>query len=201
MFHTLLSKLFLTKYLEKDEKVLFIAHKHHIILFWDILQVVLLGCLVPFGLVFSNPGLFPVAVVVGVFFWLRFAHQFMLWFFDCWIFTNKGVTDVRWVNLFHRQTINVGYRHCEGMTVTVKGFWQTILRMGDMVLDRDAQNAPMLLHNAYRPHRIEERFLGAKSAAAHDTKEGTGSGSEKIKVLLSEMLTEYAANKGISLED
>lgn len=198
MFHKLLSKLFLVKYLEPDETVLFIAHKHLIILFWDIFQVALLGILVPFGLVFSNHELFPVAVIVAVVFWLRFLHQFMLWFFDCWIFTNKGVTDVRWVNLFHRQTINVGYRHCEGMTVTVRGFWQTVLRMGDMVLDRDAQNAAMLLHNASRPHYIEERFMAAKAAATHS---GPQENSEKIKYLLSEMLNEYAANKGVSLED
>lgn len=199
MFHTLLSKIFLRKYLEQDEMILFIAHKHHIILFWDIIQVAILGVLIPFGLVFSNPQLYPVALIIGIVFWIRFLHQFMLWFFDCWIFTNKGVTDVRWINLFNRQTINVGYRHCEGMTVRIQGFWQTVLRMGDMTLDRDAQNTPMLLTNAYRPHRIEERFLAAKAAAA--SHKNPGESSEKIKHLLSEMLHEYAANKGISLED
>ena len=200
MFHRLLSKTFFHKYLEHDEQILFIAHRHLIILFWDLLQLIALGVLLPIFMVASNPELFPAAFITCVFFILRFLHQFLLWFFDCWLFTNRGVIDIRWVNLFNRQTINVGYKHCEGMTVSVRGFWHTILQMGDMVLERDSSNTIMKLHNAYHPHSIEEKFLKAKEAWQsgdhHVNKE-----QEKIKLLLAEMLQEYAASRGINIEE
>lgn len=85
------------------------------------------------------------------------------------------------------------------MTVTIRGFWQTILRMGDMTLDRDAGALGMVLHQAYRPHRIEERFHAAKTAAR--TSGSINQSSEKVKNILSEMINQYAAENDISLED
>lgn len=200
MIHkSFLGKAIFNKYVEKDEKVLYIAHQHGIVLVWDVLQVWLLGVMIPWYLIMANHTLLPLAVLIAFFFWVRFIYKAFLWFFDCWIFTDRGVIDVQWVSLFHRRTINVDYRHCEGITVHVRGFWQTIFRMGDMVLERDSDTNIMRLRNGADPHKVEDKFIEAK-AEAH-TAHGNTSKSAQIKELLAEMLQEYASNKGITLED
>lgn len=188
------------KYVEPGESVLFIAHQHGIVLYWDVLQMLLLAVGIPMFLVASNPELLPVALLIALVFGLRFLNKFALWFFDCWVFTDRGIIDIRWKSIFKRDTINVDYKHTEGITVRVQGFWQTIFRMGDMTLDRDSTTAVMMLHNAANPHKVQDRYMSAKAQALAGTNTMSSSTS-KIKDLLSEMIQDYAQQKGISIDD
>lgn len=199
MLHrSFIGKAVFRKYVEKDENVLFIAHQHGIVLYGDVLQFALLGAILPAYISTANPKLAPVSFLVTAFFTIRFLYKVFIWFFDCWILTDKGVIDVQWINLFYRRTTRTDYRHCEGITVVIKGFWQTVLRMGDMTLDRDSETHTMRLKNAANPHKVEERFIEAKAQIAAQS---GGSRSAKIKDLLAEMLEEYASQKGITFEE
>jgi len=188
------------KYVEPGESVLFIAHQHGIVLYWDVLQMLVFAIGLPMFIVSSNPELYPVAILIALFFGLRFLNKFALWFFDCWVFTDRGIIDIRWKSIFKRDTINVDYRHTEGISVRVRGFWQTIFRMGDMTLDRDSTTAIMNLHNAAHPNKVQDRYMAAKAQALIGSNT-MGSSTAKIKDILSEMIRDYAEQKGISVHD
>ncbi len=200
MHNSIIGNNIFAKYLEPEEQVYYIAHNHPIILVRDIIFFILVGLLLPYGLWFSNPDLLALSSLICGLSIIRFSYQYSLYFYDCWIITNKGIIDIEWISFFNRKIIRVEFEHFEGISTSVRGFLNTIFRKGDVTLIRIIEDDHQIsIKDAYRPVRIESEVLHAKDRY-HKISQGTkGEHHDKVVELLSDMLHDHAKRKGIKL--
>lgn len=188
------------KFLEPGEEIYYIAHNHPLLIIRDIILFLLIGLLIPYGLWFSNPDLSILSLVILVLSILRFGYKYALYYYDCWLVTNKGVIDIEWISFFNRKIIRIEFEHFEGITTEVKGFLNTLFLKGDVILIRivDDENQ-VAIYDAYRPKKIETEVLRAKELYHNKQRTNQGERHGKVVELLSELLDEHAKKKGVDL--
>jgi len=187
------------QYLEKREKVVYVGHKHIVLLIKPLFVLAAFGVALPWFLYMSNPELLMAAVSIAVLSWFRFLYRFLLWFFDCWVITNKGVIDIAWESFFNRKNIRFAFDNFEGITTEINGFWRTILRMGDVMLIRIVDTNQIRLTDAGNPNKIESKVLKAKTDYHHHINEDKMKKEEFITGVIADMVADYAERNNIDL--
>ena len=189
-------------YLDKNENILFIAHKHGVLILGHAIAYVLLGVVLPMVLFATGDAWFwqILALLLAITSFLNFLHRFLLWYYDCWLVCDQGIIDIKWGSLLNRKNIRYTYGNFEGITTEIRGFWNTLLRLGTVTLIRQVDVHQIELVDASNPKRIEEKVLELKAQHAEEMKKSGNSKHGKVTELLSEMLAEYAEKRGVSLE-
>jgi len=188
------------KYLEPGEQIRYIGHNHVFILLRDAAIYLLLGVIIPYGLWFSNPDLWPLSfLLVGLSF-IRFFYKASLWYFDVWIITHGGIIDVEWKGFFNRKIIRISFEHFEGISTQISGMWNTFIRKGRITLVRNIDNHPIILKHAYHPAHIESEVIKSQASFHEETKKTTTEKHEVLKDILTEMIADYAERSGRSLD-
>ncbi len=186
-------------YLEPEEHVHYVGHKHPILLAKSLFVFSLIGVGIPWYLYASNPDLLWVSITIAGIGLLRFSLDFVIWFFDCWVVTNKGVIDIQWESLFNRKNIRFAYDNFEGISTEINGFWNTLLRKGDVMLIRLVDTNQVLLTETLRPNRLENKVLEAKTNYHHHVNETRMKKQEFVSGVITDMVKEYADRNGIDL--
>ena len=157
---------------EKDEKVELFLRRHRFVIFKDFLMLIFLG-LAPFLLyffftiimpsVFENQFIY-ISLVLGFslyyfYIWLTFFHQFVDYYLDVWIVTNRRIINIEQKGLFHRTISEQRLYRIQDVTSDVKGIIPTMLRFGDIHVQSAGEQHWFNFKQVPNPYEIRKRIL------------------------------------------
>ena len=165
----MLETFFFGRHLEDDEKVTMIVHKH-----WTIGLKELMAPTISFVLAWGLLALrqTPLAVsIAGVWgiaslaWWVR---NFLDYYLDVWIITDRGIIDLEWRGWFHRQSSRILYSDIQGVSTEINGIAGTLLRYGTVAVEKISTGTTIALPFAPRPRSVESRILKNMEGYLHD---------------------------------
>lgn len=167
---------------QKDEQVLVVIRAHPIInIGWVLTSIFLL--VVPlsvliyfiFGLSISLPFSLATAlvatliwalIIVGIAF-----QQFLHWYFNLYILTNKRIVDIDFFGLFHRRVSQTHLFNIQDITYSKAGILQNFLDFGDLHLQTAGTAPNFEFHNIPDPEESQEQVLSlVEQATGHRLK-------------------------------
>lgn len=136
---------------DDDEKVLYLLRRHVVVnIPWVLLSLIML--LVPFVLppilAFSGLDLIkilpPSYLVVVTFFWYLVTltylfENYLLWYSNAYIVTNKRVVDVDFFSLLNYRVSETSIQNIEDITYSIQGLIQTIFNFGSVSVQTAAE--------------------------------------------------------------
>lgn len=158
----MLQGFFFQRHLDDDETILMVVHKHWMlgfktlwlpttvfVLVWSVLYVVRTQYVV-YGISLGALG--------TAIWWIR---NFMDYYLDAWVITDKGVIDLEWHGWFHRTSARVLYSDIEGVGYEIKGIAGTLIGYGEMSLEKISSGSAVSMPYVYKPRRVESTILQA----------------------------------------
>jgi hypothetical protein len=132
-----LRKFFFSRHLDDEEKIVLVVQKHWLLGVKALYAPTLVFIAVWSMLYFSRTdyvlyGVLLAALGVAIW-WIR---NFMDYYLDAWLITNKGIIDLEWHGWFHRTSSRVLYSDLEGVEYEVKGIFGTLLNYGEMTIEK-----------------------------------------------------------------
>ncbi len=103
------------------------------------------------------------SVGVGIW-WLR---NFMDYYLDVWIITNKGVVDLEWHGWFHRTSARVLYSDIQGLEYEIKGIFGTLIGYGVLKLEKISTGGTISMPYVKCPRKVEAVILQAMEDYMH----------------------------------
>lgn len=158
-----ISNLLFKSHLEKGEEIRYIAHRHIFTEYKNLFKTIFLGGFLPLIFFILFP---PLKIAWGI--WLlfgifKFIYNLANWYFDAWLITNLSILDIEWNGFFNRTSTRVEYTALKGVSYEIKGFWNTILRYGNVNLELATLNSVVTLKNAASPRKVERFILDTQS--------------------------------------
>lgn len=184
-------------YLDDEEEILFIAHRHLFIMARDFARLLVIHIALPFAIWLFFPQMFWIYVGWAVIGFIRILLVIQDWYYDCWLVTNLGVIGVEWTGYFERASDRVEYQSIEGVSYKIKGVIPTMFNYGNITLAKLGGPSTVTLKDCYYPKRTEknivkyqEKFLTRKNF----TDQGV------LKQLLSDLVATHVKNHGVPEE-
>lgn len=203
MFHnTRFGRKIFIRDLQEGEDILYVGHVHTIVLIKDLTLYLIIGIAIPYILTLSHDNVaILIAGIMAICSFIRFYIKFLLWYFDCWVITEKGIIDYYWKNIFNKTVIRIEYGSFEGLAHEISGFWNTVLNKGTILVVKALDHHEVSLKNASNPKYIEQMILHAQKSHEHlHSAQRNANKQEMIQTLLAEMLANYAKEKGVDLD-
>ncbi len=127
-------RVFFKKFLEPEEEIIFVIHKH----WWTIIQA--MGKFVALGVIFPIMVLmlyWDVYVLVFLVPWILYIlalgiQDLVNWYHDALIMTNKNLVNIDWQGFFHSSANRIGYDHIDGVEFETSGIVATVFQFGDL---------------------------------------------------------------------
>ena len=161
----MLNEYFFYFHLDEEETIHLVVHKHWLIgikalwlptlifaLVWSILFIVRTKYAV-YGVALGATG-------IGIW-WIR---NFMDYYLDAWLITNKGVIDLEWHGWFHRSSSRILYSDINGVEYEIKGVFGTLIGYGTMALEKISTGDAITMPYVKKPRRVETAILEAMEA-------------------------------------
>lgn len=184
-------------YLEENEEILFVGHRHVIIMLRDFFRLFALHAFLPFILWLFFPQMFWIYIAWAFLGIVRVLLVIQDWYYDCWLITNMGVIGVKWTGFFDRTSDRVEYQAIEGVSYQIRGIIPTMLNFGDLTLAKLGAQTSVKLKNAYNPKRIEKNVV--KYQDKFMTKKNF-TDQEVLKQLLSDIVATHVKEHGLPNE-
>lgn len=164
----MLQKFFFTQHLDDEEKILLVVHKHWLLGIKSLWLPSLVFTAVWSILYFRQTeyivyGVSLAALGVGIW-WIR---NFMDYYLDAWVVTNKGVIDLEWHGWFHRTSSRVLYSDIQGLSYEVKGIAGTLFGYGELELEKISTGTTLSMPFVKKPRKVEAVILQAMEAYMH----------------------------------
>lgn len=164
----MLNKFFFTQHLDDEEEIKMVVHKH-----WLLgIKSLWLPSLVFIGvwslLYFARTKYFVYGVALsslGVSLW--WMRNFMDYYLDAWLITNKGVIDLAWHGWFHRTSARVLYSDIQGIEYEVKGIFGTLIGYGEVSLEKISTGGTISMEYVKSPRNVEALVLVCMEAYMH----------------------------------
>jgi hypothetical protein len=160
-----LNEYFFDRHLDDEETIHLVVHKHWLIgvkalwlptiifcLMWSILYLVRTKYVI-YGVALAEVG-------IGIW-WIR---NFMDYYLDAWLITNKGVIDLEWHGWFHRSSSRILYSDINGVEYEIKGIFGTLIGYGTMALEKVSTGDAITMPYVKKPRRVETAILEAMEA-------------------------------------
>jgi hypothetical protein len=189
-----IQKYIFSDYLEDGEDILWVCHRHPVVMLKDSLRILVVhggACAV---LWFFFPQLL---IIYGIWAFVGLIRLFFViqdWYYDAWLLTNMGIIGVEWTGFWDRSSARVEYPSVEGISYTLKGFWQTMMNYGDVTLAKFGGPSTITLKEAMNPKKMEkyvlkyqEKFMTSKNFQDQ----------EVLKQLLSDLVVEHVKKHGL----
>ncbi len=162
---------------DPDEKVILIVRRHPITnIKWIVISVFML--ILPFVLngfsVFSFlPYKFYFAAILGWYLLtLAFVFEnFLSWFFNVNIVTNKRVIDVDFVNLVYREVSDAEFGQIQDVTVKVGSVIRTLFDFGDIFIQTAAEIPEIEFEAIPHPDRVDKILRELRNQATRRLEE------------------------------
>ncbi len=150
-----------------DEEVLFVFHKHPIVMRKGlILGMVtwLLGPVFTLILTYTRPESPPtmaffglsllVSIILGLLVW---APSWVGWHFSVFIVTDQRFIQITQKGLFHRSVADLGLAQIQSVNYEVAGLQETLLGFGTIKMQTYVGD--LVIHEVHHPAKIQKRFL------------------------------------------
>lgn len=189
-----IDRIIFQKHLEKGEKVFFVAHKHWVMFFGPLVRILFFGFALPWVLYYVGfrAQLFLAFVLVWTLLAaIRLFYDFIDWYSDVWLLTSMSLIIVEWHGVFSNTSQRIGYEDTEGLAYTIKGFWGTLLRYGDVTL-KVISGSHIVLRNANGPKKIELALMRHQGSYMSDREKADAGG---LKQMLSQMVAHHLRHK------
>ncbi|MBU0766168.1 PH domain-containing protein [Patescibacteria group bacterium] len=190
-----LNSFLFDRHLDDEEEVTEIVHKHWIFgvkyLFWPSLSFLtawFLLYLAPFLVIFYISVIWSIASLV----WLL--RNFFDYYLDAWIITSKGIIDVEWHGWFHRESTRVLYSDIQGISYEINGIFSTLLRYGQVSVEKISTGNVVTLDYVTKPRRIESLILGNMELYLHSK---NMKDAKHVQELLGELVAQQVQLQGI----
>lgn len=164
----MLNKFFFTQHLDDEEVIKMVVHKHWLlgmkslwlpslvfIAVWSLLYFAQTKYVV-YGIGVSSLGV--------ALWWIR---NFMDYYLDVWVITNKGVVDLAWHGWFHRTSLRVLYSDIQGIEYEVKGILGTLIGYGEVSLEKISTGGTISMQYVKKPRKVEILVLQCMEAYMH----------------------------------
>lgn len=155
-------KLFFSKYIPNWIEMLWVVHKHIIVIIDKILITFLFWALLPSFLYYysdSIKGFLPFFVleilIICVF--LKNLYDIFNWYNDVWILTKDWVIDLEWW-LLSSDSVSIKYEWVEWLQIIEKWFIDTFLKKWDIVINKIWWWEKFLLEDAYNPYKAVDEI-------------------------------------------
>lgn len=155
----MLERLF-ARHLEDDEPLTLVIHKHWLLGLKElVLPITIL--LSTWALLFLAP-IAPIAWAIlladsAILVWLL--HNFLDYFLDAWLVTDRSVIDVAWHGFLHRSSTRIDYSSIEGVSYEVKGFLGTLFRFGTVTIEKVGTGTLVSIEHVGNPRAVESAIL------------------------------------------
>lgn len=154
-----------------DERIVLLLRKHFITnLWWIILGLILL--LVPIAIMYTSLFLqinavinLPIrlqAVVVLIWYLVTFAfvfEQFLVWYFNVYIVTNRRVVDVDLFGLLYKQIAEASIDRVQDVTHRMGGIWQVMFNYGDVIIQTAGAEEFFEFEAVPQPQHVQQAIL------------------------------------------
>lgn len=149
---------YFSKYLKEGEETVKIIRQYPWCYTFSIFLTMVLLAL-PFFLLFLlfRQGwwgvlIFCLLLLIGLFYGLR---QLFIWYFDGFLITNQRIMDFDQKGFFDRQVSETTYEKIQDISFRQKGFWQTILNYGTVVVQTASSEVKLELENVFEPQKVQ----------------------------------------------
>lgn len=123
--------------------------------------------------------IFFVLLLSGVFYGIR---KLFVWSFDGFLITNQRIVDFDQKGFFDRRVSETTYEKIQDISFRKKGFWQTLLNYGTVVVQTASAQVNLELKNISGPEKVQSLLVElTKKVTAQDKKDLTA--KELIKML------------------
>jgi hypothetical protein len=111
------------------------------------------------GIIWLWPILLISASAYLLFIWLLFFFSLVDYFLDVWIITDIRVIDVRQNGFFSRSIFEVRLDHIQDVSSQTKGFWQTVLKFGNVIVQTASETNPIIFEQVAKPESIRDTLV------------------------------------------
>lgn len=150
-----------------DEEVLFVFHKHPIVMRRGLvigMVAWLLGPVYTLGLTYTHPNNPPnltffglslvVSIVLGM---ILFTPSWIGWHFSVFIVTDQRFIQITQKGLFHRSVADLGLAQIQSVNYEVNGLQETLLGFGTIKMQTYVGD--LTIHEVHHPAKIQKRLL------------------------------------------
>src|SRR3989338_7355384 len=155
---------FFQRHLEDDEPLYLIIHKHWFLSVKELslpvlafIGTLILGFIAPITSVFA----ILLMIDVGIFVW--FFRNFLDYYLDALLITDRAVIDVEWHGWFHRESTRVDYSSIEGVSYEIQGILGTMLNFGTITIERIGSGSVVEIEKVKYPRDVESAILACQS--------------------------------------
>ncbi len=187
------AKILFAPYLEADEKVLDIFHRHPFVMLRSLLRVLFFSFALPLFVYFLFPNFLILCALVMLIGFIRMIYVVFNWYHDALLVTNVSLLAVQWNGFFHKSSSRLEYQMVEGTASEIKGFRRTIFNYGTVSIQ--GGGSPMVLKDAIDPKKVEKKIMmyQEKFVAHQNVKD-----SNTLKTLLTTMIRQHAQTENLS---
>jgi hypothetical protein len=182
-------------YLEPEENILDIFHRHPFVIFPDLLRIALFGFIIPVFLYYLFPEFALIFVIWMLISLVRFVYVIVGWYYDTILVTNVSLLSVKWNGFFDRTSTRLEYAMIEGITCENRGVIQTIFNYGLVGITRAGAGTTLSLPEAINPKKVERKIMAYQE---HFVTDQSMKDSDTLKSLLTTMIRQHAKNEGVA---
>lgn len=96
-------------------------------------------------------------------------EQFLSWYFNVYIVTNRHVVDIDFQSLLYRNVVEIRLNDIESVEAKVSGVLAPIFNYGDVVMDTAATQEAATFLRVPRPDFVADRISDLRFASGPDT--------------------------------
>jgi len=163
-----LQSYFFDQHLDDEENILLVVHKHWLIGLKDLWLPTAVFIAIWSVLYFVHTKVAVYAISLSAMsiaiWWIR---NFLDYYLDAWVVTNKGIIDLEWHGWFHRTSARVLYSDIQGIEYELKGILGTILGYGSMSLEKISTGGKISIPYVSKPRIVESIILEAMESYMH----------------------------------
>ncbi len=159
---------FFSRHLDDAEELVYVVHKH-----WFMgIKTLVLPTAIFIALWLLLYAIRDLYIFYGVavlscataLWWIR---NFLDYYLDAWLITNKGVIDLAWHGWFNRTSSRVLYSDIQTVSYEIKGVWQTLFGVGNLSLEKISTGAVIAMDNVSNPRNVETIILESMETYVH----------------------------------
>ncbi len=164
----MLNTYFFGPHLDDEEEIEIVVHKHWLMgiksLWWPSVVFILVAAVLWFS--HTKYVVYGIAIAeIGVLIW--WIRNFLDYFLDAWLITNKGIIDLEWHGWFHRSSARVLYSDIQGVEYEIKGIVGTLMGYGEMAVEKISTGSTITMPYVKKPRRVEAVILECMEAYMH----------------------------------
>ncbi|MCK5020480.1 MAG: hypothetical protein KAS32_25815 [Candidatus Peribacteraceae bacterium] len=149
------------KHLEDDEECHLIVHKHWLVgfkfLFWPSVSFFL--CLLLLGSFYASPMALGIVGIWAMLSLIWLFRNFFDYYLDAWLISSEGIVDIAWHGWFHRQSTRILYSDIQGVSYEICGITSTILRYGEISVEKVSTGNTITLDHVSQPRKVEMAIM------------------------------------------